>query len=607
MTPAEQLAAIEAADATSNDSIAALRMHAVSASDAAVVALRDDARVSSLELDRSRAAEADPNDSLYPDQWALPKIGWDQVFGTSIGGSATVAILDTGVDGSQPELAGKLVAGTSLLGTSATTDPNGHGTAMAGIVAAGTNNGSGIAGVGYDGVRIMPVTVLGSDGTGRDSDVIEGLVWAADHGADVALMAFSASGYSSALQAAIDYAWSKGVVLVAATGNDGSSSAAFPAGDRGVVGVSNTDQSDTLNASSNYGADTFLAAPGTDILTVVPGGGTTSVTGTSASAAHVAAAAALLRAADGSLSNGVIVGRLARTADAAGTVAQTGNGRLNLARAFSDTSTGSVKPAGAAPVGDGGPFVGPYVAANKKFKITFAGTGTGSVTFSAVTPRRRRVPTTCTATCEQDLDNNATGTITVAATGGSSFAGWSGTWDTSGGGSTTCSAGATTCTFSLGNKAQELTVTFTAAVAAADLDITKGDLPDPIVSGNSLTYTIIVANNGTAAAANTSVADALPAALTGVDIDATGGAFACETSNTFPCALGTLAANASVTITVTGTVTGCANLSNTATASTTTTQSDALDLSATATTTVQCADLDITKGDCLTRSSAATA
>ena len=107
----------------------------------------------------------------------------------------------------------------------------------------------------------MPVSVLGADGTGRDSDVIEGLVWAADHGADVALMAFSASSYSAALQAAADYAWSKGVVLVAATGNDGSSSAAFPAGDRGVIGVSNTDQSDALNASSNHGQDTFLAAP----------------------------------------------------------------------------------------------------------------------------------------------------------------------------------------------------------------------------------------------------------------------------------------------------------------------------------------------------------
>ena len=141
----------------------------------------------------------------------------------------------------------------------------------------------------------MPVSVLGADGTGRDSDVIEGLVWAADHGADVALMAFSASGYSTALQAAVDYAWSQGMVLVAATGNDGSSSASFPAGDRGVVGVSNTDLSDALNASSNHGEATFIAAPG-PILTLAPGGGTTSLTGTSA-AAHVALAAALLRAA----------------------------------------------------------------------------------------------------------------------------------------------------------------------------------------------------------------------------------------------------------------------------------------------------------------------
>ena len=72
------------------------------------------------------------------------------------------------------------------------------------IVAAGTGNGIGIAGVGYAGVKVMPVTVLGSDGLGRDSDIIEGLVWAADHGADVALLAFSATGYSTALQAAVD-------------------------------------------------------------------------------------------------------------------------------------------------------------------------------------------------------------------------------------------------------------------------------------------------------------------------------------------------------------------------------------------------------------------
>ena len=307
-----QAAAIAAAGATSTDTIAALRMHAVNAGPSAVAALNADSRVTRVEPDRSRATEADPSDPGYASQWALPKIGWDSVYGSAIAGSATVAVLDTGVDASQPDLAGKLIGGTSLVGSPATSDPNGHGTAMAGIVAAAADNGIGIAGVGYDGVSIMPVSVLGADGTGRDSDVIEGLVWATDHGADVALMAFSASGYSAALQAAVDYAWSHGVVLVAATGNDGSSAAQFPAGDRGVVGVSNTDQSDALNASSNYGADTFLAAPGTGILTLAAGGGMTSITGTSASAAHVAAAAALLRAADGSLSNGAIVGRLAR-------------------------------------------------------------------------------------------------------------------------------------------------------------------------------------------------------------------------------------------------------------------------------------------------------
>ncbi len=235
---------------------------------------------------------------------------------------------------------------------------------MAGIIAALTDNGQGIAGVGYAGVKVMPVTVLGSDGTGSDSDIIEGVVYAVDHGADVINMSFSNPGFSSALQVAIDYAWAHNVVVVAATGNDGSTTATFPAGDRGVIGVSNTDQNDALNASSNYGADTFLAAPGTDIVTLAAGGGTTSITGTSASSAEVAAAAAVLRASDPAASNGVIVG-------AAG--AQRGRRRHGRSdrewpaesrRAPSPTPRrDSVQPAGAAPVGAGGPFVGPYVIA----------------------------------------------------------------------------------------------------------------------------------------------------------------------------------------------------------------------------------------------------
>ena len=284
-------------------------------------------------------------------------------------------LLDTGVDASAPDLAGQLVDGTNILdGSDGTTDPNGHGTWMAGIMAAATDNGTDIAGVGYDGVKVMPVTVLDSTGTGLDSDIIAGVVWATDHGADVISMSFSSPGFSPALQAALDYAWENNVVLVAATGNDGSSITTYPAGDRGVIGVSNTDQSDSLDASSNYGPDAFLAAPGVGILTTAPGGGTISISGTSASAAEVAAAAALLRAVDPSASNGVIVSRLARNADPAGTVDQTGNGRLNLGRAITDTAGDYVQPTGSGYLGDGGPFVGPYTAATSTVTTVTLGT-----------------------------------------------------------------------------------------------------------------------------------------------------------------------------------------------------------------------------------------
>ena len=287
-TAAEQEALLTEAGATDVDAIPQLRMHAVTlpadTAEAAADALRARAEVSNVNLDRTRSAEAAPDDPSYPDQWALPKIGWDTARdAVTPAGSAVVAVLDTGVDGSHPDLAGQLVDGTSVLdGSSGLVDPNGHGTAMAGIVAADTNNGTGIAGVGYRGVKVMPVTVLGTDGTGQDSDIINGVVYAADHGADVILMSFSNPGYSAALQAALDYAWDAGALPVAAVGNDGSTEPAFPAGARGVVGVSSTSDTDTLSGTSNHGAAAFLGAPGENVVTLTPGGGVTTVSGTSA-------------------------------------------------------------------------------------------------------------------------------------------------------------------------------------------------------------------------------------------------------------------------------------------------------------------------------------
>src|SRR5207249_414351 len=121
-----------------------------------------------------------------------------------------------------PDLTGRVLLGTSFVGGDPTIDPNGHGTALAGIAAAKVDNTIGIAGVAYNDAPVLPVQVLHADGTGLDADVVAGVLWAADNGAHVILMGFSSPDFSAALQDAVNYAWSKGAVLVAATGNDGS-------------------------------------------------------------------------------------------------------------------------------------------------------------------------------------------------------------------------------------------------------------------------------------------------------------------------------------------------------------------------------------------------
>ena len=360
----EQAAVIARNGGTETSAIPALRLHVVQV---LIVELADtlaryeaDPQVQHVEENRVRRSEMLSNDEHAVSQWALPQIGWDLVFGAVVPtGTAKVAILDSGIDATHPDLAGRVVPGTSILdGSNGMSDSNGHGTLVAGIVAANTDNTIGVAGVAFAGVQLMPVTVLDANGEGRDSDVIAGVIWAADHGADVILMAFSNPGFSPNLQDAIDYAWSRGAVLVAAVGNDGVGTPTFPAGDRGVIGVSGTDPDDALLGYSNYGKAAFLAAPGESIATTDLNDDYVAVSGTSSSAAIVAGVAAFLKAVDPSLTNGMIVGRMARTADPAGTQEQTGNGRVNLARALEDTGTDELQPAGADPVGDGGPSSG---------------------------------------------------------------------------------------------------------------------------------------------------------------------------------------------------------------------------------------------------------
>jgi Subtilase family/Divergent InlB B-repeat domain len=446
---------------TLTSSIPALRLLVVTVLvqdvDATLARYQADPQVQSVEQNKVRVSESVPSDAFYANQWALPKIGWDQVFGViTPTGSAKVALLDTGVDASHPELADRVVAGTSILdGSNGMTDPSGHGTWLAGIIAAQTDNGAeGIAGVAYAGVQIVPVTVLNANGEGQDSDVIAGVIWAADHGADVILMAFSAPDFSQNLQDAIDYAWSKGAMVVAAVGNNAVNAPTFPAGDRGVMGVAATDQNDTLAPFSNDGQAVFIAAPGVDIQTIDINGQYIVISGTSTSAAYVAGLAAFMKAVDPTLTNGIIVGRIARNADPAGTQDQTGNGRINMPRALADTSTEFIEPAGAAPVGNGGPFVGPYRAAAANVSMS-----------CAPNPIAVNSQTTCTATTGGGSSANAT--ISWSASGSGSFS------------PTTCTTGS--------KQNGSCSVGYTpSAVGSGSQNITATDTTDGVTSNSFL-------------------------------------------------------------------------------------------------------------------------
>jgi hypothetical protein len=424
LNPDQQRQVIERHGGICLRSIAVLRMYfiqtAASNVDNLIRSYLSDPEVISLERDKVRQAEGQPSDPLFVKQWALPQIGWDTLFSDfTPRGTSVLAVLDTGIDAGQPDLQGLVGAGYSAFpGSDPQSDPNGHGTRVAAIAAARTDNEEGIAGVAYAGVTLLPVQVLDSNGQGQDSDIINGLVWAVDIGADVILMSFSNPDFSAALQAAIDYAWENDVVLVAAAGNEGAGQAAYPAGDRGVMGISSTGPEDQLSAGSNYGQAIFLAAPGENILTL-DSGGYGGFNGTSASAAIVAGAAAFLKASDPDLLNGEIVNRLASSADPAGTPDQTGNGRLNLARALAAESLDFIQPAGVPPLGEGGPYVGPYAIAATK---VFSGPGNfsdptkwsgGAVPAASDTLQINGVCTVDSATANLSYGTLAVGTTSV--------------------------------------------------------------------------------------------------------------------------------------------------------------------------------------------------
>jgi subtilisin family serine protease len=259
--------------------------------------LKDDPRLSFAEPNYEAHVVGTPNDPYFSDQWNLKRIGMIDAWNTTQGAGAVVAILDTGVDVGGSDGLTNVLEGRDMVYGRSVEDVYGHGTHVAGTVGQRTDNGRGAAGIAHQ-ASILPVKVLGDNGSGWISDIAQGVEWAADNGADVINMSFGSFGRSSTMAAAVQYAHSKGVVLVGAAGNEDTSSLIYPAGYDEVISVGATTPSDRLASFTNWGDDLDIVAPGVDIYQEVEYRGSFYISGwsgTSMASPHVAGVAALLK------------------------------------------------------------------------------------------------------------------------------------------------------------------------------------------------------------------------------------------------------------------------------------------------------------------------
>ncbi len=306
---------------------------------------------------------AAPNDTYWSSQWAPDAIGARSAWALTRGRpEILVAVLDTGVDLKHPDLAGRLVVGTDIgAGDSDPTDENGHGTHVAGIIAAVAGNARGVAGIAPT-VLVMPVKVMDVDGSIWDTAVAEGIAWAVARGARVINMSLGGDQASPTIDAAIDHARAHGVVVVAAAGNNGaavSQPAAYPP-TLAVAAVEDRPASLDGNGDgipdgcsvarfgagqyrhalySNAGPEVDLAAPGSCIVSTyrtASGSAYASLSGTSMATPMVSAAAALVLSRNPSLTVGQVEAALIGTAADLGTPGpdpQTGAGLLQVGAA----------------------------------------------------------------------------------------------------------------------------------------------------------------------------------------------------------------------------------------------------------------------------------
>jgi subtilisin family serine protease len=264
-----------------------------------------------------------PNDPYYGQQWG-PKgiqadLAWDKVT-PSQRANVTIAVLDTGINAGHEDLQASIVPGYNFVDNNNNpVDGHGHGTHVAGIAAAITNNGKGIAGIA-GGAKIMPVKVMNDSGSGDYASIINGIKYAADQGAKVINMSLGGPGSSQAMQDAVDYALSRGVSVVAASGNS-NSPVAFPGNCNGVITVGAVDSNNRRASFSNYGPEMDVAAPGVNIFSSYKGSaaGYTSMSGTSMATPFVSGVVALVRAVNPKLTPAQVTNIIDRAATDLGT------------------------------------------------------------------------------------------------------------------------------------------------------------------------------------------------------------------------------------------------------------------------------------------------
>ena len=298
------------------------------------------------------------NDPMTGDQYSLDRMRVRDAWSLATGSAGIVAVLDTGVQHDHPDLSGRVHAGRDFVNNDLwASDDNGHGTWVAGIIAARPNDGYGIAGISWSGT-ILPVKIMNSSGTGSTSALISGIIWAADNGANVINMSVGGFPYSQAVQDAVTYAWNKGAVLVGAAGNNNREESFYPASLNHVISVSATQPEDEFSHWSSYGPAVDVSAPGSSVLTTncissacphPEWTAHTYISGTSFATPNVAGVVALIRAKNPAWTPQQVVDRLYATVDDLGYAGwdnRYGRGRVNAYRALGASVAASPRPPG---------------------------------------------------------------------------------------------------------------------------------------------------------------------------------------------------------------------------------------------------------------------